>query len=121
MILAFLLAAAAPPVAHPVRVQPGERHGCRVTPSNKIIVQGGSPAAGGCTPSPAIGPKQDDPVSGGHGAVALGTSGGDPRTIGPKQDDPVSGGHGALAIGPKQDDPSPPPTASLTTDACPSG
>jgi hypothetical protein len=121
MIAAILLAAAAPPTAAPQPLIPRERHGCRVSPSNRIIVQGGSPVAGGGTPSPAIGPKQDDPVSGGHGGVALGTSGGDPRTIGPKQDDPVSGGHGALAIGPKQDDPSPPPTASLTAGACPSG
>jgi hypothetical protein len=75
-------------------------------------------------PSPAIGPKQDDPC--GHApATGSASAGGQGMlTIGPKQDDPAqprptgsagasAGGQGMLAIGPKQDDPvGPKPTVS---------
>jgi len=108
-----ILIAAAAAVATTPHVTPPANTTCRTSASPRIIVQGGSPVRGGDV-SPAIGPKQDDPVR--HSARTLG-GGGDPRTIGPKQDDPVGGGgRGGTtvrsgtggdprAIGPKQDDP----------------
>ena len=115
--------AAATTVAPPVT--PPANTSCRSSASPHIIVQGGSPVHGR-DESPAIGPKQDDPVR--HSARSLG-GGGDPRTIGPKQDDPVGGGgRGGTtvrsgtggdprAIGPKQDDPVQPHPGACSSPA----
>jgi len=125
-MIPFLIAAAAGAVITPTVPAPANTT-CRGSVSPHIIVQGGSPVHEG-DKSPAIGPKQDDPVR--HSARGLG-GGGDPRTIGPKQDDPVGGGgRGSTtlrpgtggdprAIGPKQDDPVQPHPTACSGSAAP--
>ena len=75
-MIPMLLAAAAATAATP-HVTPPANTTCRTSASPHIIVQGGSPVHVG-DKSPAIGPKQDDPVKphpvvcGARGAPAAG-------------------------------------------------